>query len=195
MPPEFNIVVCCSGGGGNFKAILESPLLCDVKVKSLIIDRECGAVDVAQQFSVPVKMLNFSKSNSKIFEDFLDVVSNEIDLIVLAGFLPIIPSRICVQWKRKIINTHPSLLPKYGGIGMIGVRVQEAVQHAGEEYAGCSVHYVDEGVDSGEVIAQRRVKVIEGESAWDLGGRVFKEENLLLPQVIYELSKAKRESP
>lgn len=79
----------------------------------------------------------------------------DTSLIVLAGFLPIIPKWICEKWERRIINIHPSLLPEYGGKGMYGVKVQEAVLRNHEKYAGCTVHYVDEGIDTGEIIIQK----------------------------------------
>ncbi len=86
-----------------------------------------------------------------------------------------------------IINTHPSLLPKYGGKGMYGVRVQEAVLANSETRAGCTVHFVTEVIDGGAIILQSSIEVRPHESAWDLGGRVFLEENKLLPQAIKKL--------
>ena len=83
-----------------------------------------------------------------------------------------------------MINTHPSLLPKYGGKGMFGVRVQEAVLQAKETTAGCTVHYVSEEIDGGAIVAQKAIPVIAGETPWELGGRVFKEENVLLVQAV-----------
>ena len=98
--------------------------------------------------------------------------------------MPIIPEKICNKFQGKIINTHPSLLPAYGGKGMYGVRVQEAVLENKEEYAGCTVHFVNEMIDGGEIIIQKKIKTIANESAWDLGGRVFLEENKTLPEAI-----------
>ena len=115
--------------------------------------------------------------------------------IVLAGFLPIIPKWICEKWERKIINIHPSLLPKYGGKGMYGVKVQEAILRNHEKYAGCTVHYVDSEIDTGEIIAQKKILVMENESAWELGGRVFNEEIILLPLAIKHIREAMKVIP
>jgi len=105
-------------------------------------------------------------------------------LIVLAGFMPIIPKPLCDKWQKKIINTHPSLLPRYGGRGMYGVKVQEAVMRAKEEKAGCTVHYVTEEIDAGAIILQASIDVDYSETPWQLGGRVFKEENRLLVDAV-----------
>ncbi len=191
MLTPFKIAVFASGGGGNFRAILESKKLSNVTVSYLLVDRECGAIGVAREFGIPVKVINCKKENEDSESDWRRVLVEPVDLIVLAGFIPLVPAWICQQWKGKIINTHPSLLPKYGGRGMVGVKVQEAVMAAGEEFAGCTVHYVDEGVDTGEIIAQRSILVDYSETPWQLGGRVFHAETLLLPEVIYELSQTR----
>ena len=92
---------------------------------------------------------------SKLSSAIDSVVPHNTDLIVLAGFMPILSKEFCQKWSQKIINTHPSLLPKYGGIGMYGVKVQEAVMSSKEKYAGCSVHYVNEKLDNGQIILQK----------------------------------------
>lgn len=116
------------------------------------------------------------------------VVSEKgVDLIVLAGFLSIIDEEFVEKWKGKIINIHPSLLPKFGGPGMYGIKVHEAVLAAGEKESGCTVHYVDSGVDSGEVIFQVKVPVLEGDTAEVLQKRILVEEHKLLPKSISKI--------
>jgi phosphoribosylglycinamide formyltransferase-1 len=119
-----------------------------------------------------------------MFEAFVQAIPHNVDLIVLAGYMPIIPAHICERWKGKIINIHPSLLPKYGGRGMYGVKVQEAVMQAKEKKAGCTVHFVNAGIDEGGIILQKSVVVISSETPWQLGGRIFKEENRLLVEAV-----------
>lgn len=126
-----------------------------------------------------------------MFEDFERALPPRVDLIVLAGFMPIIPRDICERWQGKIINVHPSLLPKYGGKGMYGVKVQEAVMREKDEMAGCTVHFVNADIDAGEIILQKAIAVDYSETPWQLGGRVFKEENRLLVEAV-KLNKAKR---
>ena len=110
-----------------------------------------------------------------------------MDLIVLAGFLSIIDEEFVEKWKGKIINIHPSLLPKFGGPGMYGIKVHEAVLAAGEKESGCTVHYVDNGVDSGEIIFQVKVPVMEGDTAEILQKRILVEEHKLLPKSISKI--------
>ncbi len=134
--------------------------------------------------SIPVKRVRSSKRDGKLSEDLLAAIPKETDLIVLAGFMPIVPADVCARWKGKIINTHPSLLPKYGGKGMYGVRVQEAVMAAGEKQAGCTVHFVSDEIDGGEIILQKAIAVDSNETPWQLGGRIFLEENKLLVEAV-----------
>ena len=109
---------------------------------------------------------------------------------MLAGFLAIIPAWFCQKWEKRIINIHPSLLPKFGGKGMYGIHVQEAVLAAREKEAGCSVHYVSAEVDGGSIIAQATVKVEPDDTAETLSLRVQQAEKVLLPKVLGELVKA-----
>ena len=175
---SFNIIVCASGGGGNFRSLAKHQFDCGYRISLLVVDRECFAIDVAKEYGIPYTVLYRKFLNKSFFEEFEKVIPVDTSLIVLAGFLPIIPKWICEKWERRIINIHPSLLPEYGGKGMYGVKVQEAVLRNHEKYAGCTVHYVE------EIIIQKRIFVAEDESAWELGGRVFNEEIRLLPLAI-----------
>ena len=115
------------------------------------------------------------------------LTDTHIQLIVLAGFLAIIPAWICQKWEKRIINIHPSLLPKFGGKGMYGIHVQEAVLAAGEKQAGCTVHYVSAEVDGGSIIAQTTVSVEPDDTPETLSLRVQQAEKVLLPRVVGEL--------
>ncbi len=191
MKDTFKICVLASGGGGNFQALINNQDRIGYSIVKLITDRECGAVERAKNNRIDFVILDKYKLGAKFF-DFLDKeISTDVDLIVCAGFMPIIPKNICNKFHRKIINTHPSLLPAYGGKGMYGVLVQEAVLRNKEEYAGCTVHFVNEKIDGGEIILQKKIKTITNESAWDLGGRIFLEENKLLPEAIGLLINSK----
>jgi len=181
---QFNITVCASGGGGNFESVIKGQKEVGYKVNLLVVDRECGAIDKAKQNNIPYVLLDRGKLGENLFHKMDQAIPVNTDLIVLAGFLPIINSVFCQKWARRIINTHPSLLPKYGGKGMYGVKVQEAVLANKDILAGCTVHYVNEKIDGGEIILQKTLKVESNESAWELGGRVFLEENILLIEAI-----------
>lgn len=181
---KFNVVVCASGGGGNFQALIDARVELGFHISLLIVDRNCGAIERAQKNAITSVVLDASKGNEAMFEAFTQAIPPETDLIVLAGFMPIIPADICERWRDRIINTHPSLLPKYGGKGMYGVKVQEAVMKAKEEMAGCTVHFVSAGIDEGRIILQKAITVDYSETPWELGGRIFKEENCLLVDAI-----------
>lgn len=114
---------------------------------------------------------------------------NKVDLIVLAGFLSILNDDFCKKWENKIINLHPSLLPKYGGAGMYGMHVHEAVAKNKEKESGASVHYVTAGIDEGEVIAQMRFDIPEGSNAEFIAHKISEIEKPLLISVIDKLSK------
>jgi phosphoribosylglycinamide formyltransferase-1 len=187
MQRSFNVVVCASGGGGNFQALIDRREEVGYKITLLIADRPCGAIDRAIKHGIPFVALDGTGSREQRMEAFDKAIPADTDLIVLAGFLPIIPAWICEKWPRRIINTHPSLLPKYGGKGMVGVRVQEAVMRAGEGEAGCTVHYVSPEIDAGEIILQKSITVDYRETPWQLGGRVFIEENRLLVEAVRKI--------
>ena len=178
---DFNIVVCASGEGGNFQSLILHQEIFHYKILLLIVDRECYAIERAKNQGIPYVVIPKTVGWDVEFEK---VIPSNVKLIVLAGFFPIIPEWICQKWSKKIINTHPSLLPKYGGKGMYGVKVQEAVILNKEKYAGCTIHYVDSGIDSGEVILQKMIDVDYSLTPYELGGKVFEEEIKLLPIAI-----------
>jgi phosphoribosylglycinamide formyltransferase-1 len=184
MQTKFNIVVCASGGGGNFQALIDSRVFLDVDISLLITNRECGAITRAINNDIPYILLDSSKDKNQFYLSLDSAFPLNADLIVLAGFMPIIPKFICDKWQGKIINIHPSLLPKFGGKGMYGVKVQEAVMQAKEKLAGCTVHYVNEEIDAGAIILQKSIEIDYSETPWQLGGRIFKEENKLLVDAV-----------
>jgi len=157
----------------------------------VIVDRKCGAIDRAVNSNIPYKMI----LNNQYVDNFLKEIDANIppntDLVVLAGFFPVLDVTFCKKWKNKIINTHPSLLPKYGGKGMYGVRVQEAVMRAKEKYAGCTVHYVTPEIDGGAIILQKVIEVDYTQTPRELGGRIHMEENKLLVNAISLIKNSK----
>ena len=108
-------------------------------------------------------------------------------MIVLAGFLSILDGEILEKYKNKIINIHPSLLPKYGGVGMHGMNVHKAVFENGDKESGCTVHYVTGTVDGGKIIAQARVDISAAQSPEEIQKLVLEHEWKLLPAVVKEL--------
>jgi phosphoribosylglycinamide formyltransferase-1 len=149
----------------------------------MVANRDCQAIVRAKVQAIPTLL-------TKDWDEIdLALTEHRIELIVLAGFLAIIPSWICKKWDKRIINIHPSLLPKFGGKGMYGIHVQEAVLHAQEKEAGCTIHYVSGEVDGGEIIAQATIEVLSNDTPETLSQRVQAEEKKLLPRIIGEFAQ------
>jgi phosphoribosylglycinamide formyltransferase-1 len=141
------------------------------------------AMERAEKHGIPVLL-------SKDWDDIDQSLRQyDVKLMVLAGFLAIIPQWICATWDKHIINIHPSLLPKHGGKGMYGIHVQESVLASHDSIAGCTVHYVSAEVDGGAMIAQATVPVLAQDTPETLSLRVQQQEKILLPKVIGELAK------
>ncbi len=188
-----NIVVFASGGGGNFKYLAENQNISTFKILSLIVDVPCKAETVATEYGIPVikidrceKRLDFDGLLRR--PEFIDS-----DIVILAGFMPIVPLSFISNYGKVILNTHPSLLPAHGGMGMYGVKVQESVIKSGDLVAGCTCHIVNEGIDTGQIISQRQISVDRTLSAWELGGKVFELEGPNLIDAI-KIIKEKRSS-
>lgn len=186
----FKIGVLVSGGGSNLQSIIDKSksgkLQCNVEV--VIGDRECYGVERAKEAGIDRHVLDRKILKKELCKEIDKIITEKgVELVVLAGFLSIIDEEFVNKWKGKIINIHPSLLPKFGGPGMYGIKVHEAVLKAGEQESGCTVHYVDTGVDSGEIIAQKRVKVLVGDTPETLQKRILMEEHKLLPESIAKI--------
>jgi folate-dependent phosphoribosylglycinamide formyltransferase PurN len=121
--------------------------------------------------------------------------SAHIELLVLAGYLQLVPAAVIARFRGRIINVHPALLPAFGGPGMYGRRVHEAVLRAGVAESGATVHLVDEVYDRGEVLAQERVPVLPGDTPETLAARVLAVEHRLLPAVVLGAADAGRPVP
>ena len=111
----------------------------------------------------------------------------DVDLIVLAGYLAIITPVLVDAYEGRIINIHPSLIPKHCGKGMYGLNVHRSVIASGDKESGCTVHFVDYGADTGEIIAQDKVEVKEDDTPESLQARVLEREHILLPQIVAKL--------
>lgn len=186
----FKIAVMVSGGGSNLQSIIDKSksgeLNCEIAC--VIGDRPCYGVERAAEQGIESCVIDRKIYKKELCKEIDKVLSTKgVELIVLAGFLSIIDEEFVNKWKGRIINIHPSLLPKFGGPGMYGIKVHEAVLAAGEKESGCTVHYVDTGVDSGEIILQVKVPVLEGDTPEVLQKRVLVEEHKLLPNSIAKI--------
>lgn len=193
-----NIVVCVSGGGTNLQAIIDgidTGCIKNTKIAGVISNNASAfALKRAESSNIPAYCISprdFS-DRAAFNEAFLNKM-NELnpDLIVLAGFLVILPRQMIETYKDKIINIHPSLIPSFCGTGFYGLKVHEEALKRGVKITGATVHYVDEGTDTGRIISQKAVEVIEGDTPEVLQRRVMEQaEWVILPQAINEIAAA-----
>ena len=146
------------------------------------------AIERAKNLGIPCKIINRAEFKSEEFTK--ELVDQKIDLVVLAGFLWLLPKHLIDAFPNKIVNIHPALLPKYGGKGFYGEHVHEAVVAAKEEFSGITIHYVNECYDSGATIFQAQVALEEGETADSLAAKIHKLEYQHYPVVIEELIRS-----
>lgn len=191
-----SIVVCVSGGGTNFQAILdgiENKTIQNTQIAGVISNNPGAyALTRAEKAGIPgVCISPKSFENRSLFHEALMKQVDEWnpDLIVLAGFLVTIPEQMIQSYRNKIINIHPSLIPSFCGVGYYGLKVHEAALKRGVKITGATVHFVDEGTDTGPIIAQKAVEVKEGDTPEILQRRVMEEaEWVLLPKAINQIA-------
>lgn len=193
------IGVLVSGGGTNLQAIIDkvnSGEISNTKISFVISNNpNAYALERARKAGIPAKCISpKSFDNRKAFEDALleAVDSYGVDLIVLAGYLVIIPEEMIKRYKNRIINIHPSLIPSFCGTGCYGLKVHEKALSRGVKVSGATVHFVDEGTDTGPIILQKAVEVCEGDTPQDLQRRIMEEaEWVILPRAIDLIARGK----
>ncbi len=188
------IAVLISGGGSNLQAIIDKIKqgYINAKIEAVISDR-IGAygIERAKNENIPAYELNRKELKGNLSNEILKLIDGKVDLIVLAGFLSILQGEILEKFKNRIINIHPSLMPSFCGVGMYGIKVHEKAIEYGVKVSGCTVHFVDEGIDTGTIIFQNSVPVYDGDSAEDLQARVLVEEHKILPKAVKLISEGK----
>lgn len=174
----YRIAVLISGTGSNLKALIEESKRSDLfEIAQVIADRDAKGIQHAINAGIAHQVLD--RKSSSLSDDILEAVRG-VDLIVLAGFLSILKGDILQAFHDRIINIHPSLLPEFGGEGMYGLKVHQAVLGKGKEISGCTVHYVDEAVDGGKMIIQNIVSTEGIATGEALQARVLVEEHIAL---------------
>ena len=183
-----NMAIFVSGGGTNCENIIKYFEGSDVARAALVISNKAnaGAVAKAERLGVPVKVVPKAALND---QDVILPLLKEysIDFIVLAGFLLVIPGFLIDEYDHRMINLHPALLPKYGGIGMYGHHVHEAVKAAGETETGMTVHWVTREVDGGDIIAQFSTPISPEDTPDDIAAKEHVLEMEHFPRVIENL--------
>ena len=178
------IAIAVSGGGRSLENILKAAAKPDCKftVAGVIASRpDIRGCEIARKHELPLLVLTFSKPHMADTEtrlyDWLE--AQRIDLVALAGFLK--PFPVQKKWSHRVVNIHPALLPKYGGKGMYGHHVHDAVVRAGDLQSGATIHYVNDQYDEGQIIAQITVDLKRGQTADEVAALVFAAECHLYP--------------
>ena len=186
------IAVCVSGGGTNLQAIIdavENGTITNTEIKVVISNnKNAYALERAKNHNIEgicisPKDYETRAEFNKAFLEKLD--SYEVDLVVLAGFLVVIPPEMIAKYRNRIINVHPSLIPSFCGTGFYGLKVHEGALERGVKVTGATVHFVDEGTDTGPIILQKAVYIENGDTAEVLQKRVMEQaEWVILPRAI-----------
>ncbi len=185
MTQTINIAIFVSGSGTNCENLIRHYQGSDRVCTALVVSNkpEALALEKAQRLGVPTAVVSKQELNTR--EVMIPLLKQyDIQFIVLAGFLPLVPDFLIEEYPRKIINIHPALLPKYGGKGMWGHHVHEAVKAAGEQETGMSVHFVTPICDSGEMIAQYRVALSPEDTVDEIAEKEHQLEMKYFPVVV-----------
>lgn len=182
------IIIFASGSGTNAQNIIEYFREHHSAKVILVLSNKKGAKVLDRAKNLNVNSLIFTKNELLDKNGVLDVLKKEDpDLIVLAGFLLMFPKFILDEFPQKVINIHPALLPKYGGKGMYGSYVHEAVIENSEQESGITIHYVNEHYDEGAIIFQKSISLTQGETSDSLASKIHQLEYLYFPKVIEEV--------
>ena len=185
-----NLGILISGRGSNMLNLVNASQrgLINSKVKIVISNNSnSSGIDKAKRKNIKTKIINQKDYGSK--KDFENALTNtlknqNVDLVCLAGFMSILSKNFLKDWNRKVINIHPSLLPSFRGKNAVKQALEQRVKTA-----GCSVHFVDEGIDTGEIISQEKVPVSSNDDEETLGKKILKKEHVLYIKVIKELER------
>ncbi len=197
MQNKINIAVLVSGGGTNLQALIDaqkSGIIKSGEIKLVISSNSNAyALKRAEDNNIMTAVVTKKEygSMAAMEEKIISIIDeNHIDLIVLAGFMCILSERFTKKYNRRIVNVHPSLIPSFCGEGFYGLKVHEAALQKGVKVTGATVHFVNEIPDGGEIIMQKAVKVLSGDTPETLQARVMKQaEWIILPKAVEKVSK------
>ena len=184
------IAVFASGRGSNFQAILEqinNGLISTTVGLCITNNPNAGVIDIAKAAGISVKIFppkDYSDSQAYNEAIFNALIESQIDFIVLAGYLKLIGRQIVERYSNKIINIHPALLPSFGGKGMYGHHVHDAVFNRGVKFSGATVHLVNSEYDAGPIVLQKAVSIEDVQSGDEIARRVLEIEHEIFPQAV-----------
>lgn len=192
----FKIAVLASTNGTDLQAIIDemkAGQMPDIELSAVISNKECYALQRAKEQGYPTFFIDPKGKSREEFDEKMATILTDVkaDLIVLVGYMRILTTPFVRKFHHKIINVHPALIPKYCGENFYGSNVHEAVLAAGDKETGMTIHYVDEGVDTGEIITQKTCEVLPGDTADSLKARVQELEKKWYPEVIRMIATSK----
>ncbi|GKU25351.1 phosphoribosylglycinamide formyltransferase [Clostridium folliculivorans] len=190
----FRIAVLVSGGGSNLGSIIESieKGYLNCSIEAVISDKkDAFALTRAKEKNIPAYVVDKKEFGSESSNKILELLRDKVDLVVLAGYLSILNGDLLRYFKNRIINIHPSLIPAFSGAGMYGIKVHQAAIKKGVRFSGCTVHFVNEEVDGGEILLQEVVEVREEDEPKTLQERILVKEHEILPKAIKLISEGK----
>lgn len=185
-----NIVVFASHGGSNLQAVIDAVAAhrIDAEVKAVVSNNSSSfALERARQAGIPAYHVSLKTEGDEaaLSQKLLTLLAEkETDLILLLGYMRMLPVEVLHRYHNRIFNIHPALLPRYGGRGMYGIHVHEAVIAAGDTVTGVTIHRVDEAYDQGEIVAQTEVPVVAGDTPETLAARVLEREHTFLVETL-----------
>jgi phosphoribosylglycinamide formyltransferase-1 len=196
MAADFRIGVLASGGGTDLQSILDACGRGEIPGKVVVVvsnNPDAGCLERARRHGAAAVAIDHRGKMREEHERLVvaELKRHEVQLVVLAGYLRMLTPYIVGEFRGRMINVHPALLPLFGGKGMHGMNVHKAVLAAGVKESGATVHFVDESIDGGPIIAQSRVPVRPGDAPEDLQARVLEEEHRLLPKVVGLIARGK----
>ena len=188
MMTKTRMAIFASGGGSNARKIMEYFKDSTVAEVALVVSnkKNAGVLDIAREHEIPTKLIERQSfyDSTELLEE---LSKRDIQFIVLAGFLWLVPAYLVRSFQGRILNIHPALLPKYGGKGMYGHHVHEAVKAAGELESGPTIHFVNEYYDEGDVVFQAKCTVSPDDTAEDIAQKVLALEHTHYPRIIEQV--------
>lgn len=187
----YHIAVFASGGGSNARQIIEHFKRSEIARVVLVVSnkRDAGVLAIAREHGIPTAVIGRVQ-----FYETQEVLSllraHDVHFVVLAGFLWLVPAYLVKAFPRRMLNIHPALLPQYGGKGMWGHHVHEAVKAAGESESGLTIHFVNEHYDEGDIVFQAKCSIAPEDSAEDIAAKVLALEHRFYPQIIEDTIRA-----
>lgn len=187
MSGRHRVAVLASGGGSNLQALIDACAdHAPAEIALVLTNGEVGATARARGAGIPVALIEDPADGAAILAH---LTAHDVQLVVLAGYLKLVPREVVAAYAGRMLNVHPALLPSFGGKGMYGVRVHRAVLAAGCTVTGCTVHLVTAEYDQGPILAQWPVPVQPGDTPDSLRERVLAVEHRLLPRVVLEAAR------